>query len=45
MFSFIKFYLLKCVGFLNAANERKSLLDLFPDVHTIIDSGVFEANI
>ena len=45
MFSFIKFYLLECVGFLNAANGRKSLLDLFPDVHTIIDSGVFEANI
>ena len=45
MFSFIKFYLLKCVGFLNAANGRKSLLDLFPDLYTIIDSGVFEVNI
>ena len=45
MFSFIKFYLLECVGFLNAANGRKSLLDLFPDVYTIVDSGVFEANI
>ena len=45
MFSFIKFYLLECVGYLNVANERKSLLDLFPNVHTIVDSEVFEASI
>ena len=45
MFSFIKFYLLECVGYLNVANGRKSLLDLFPDVHIIVDSEVFEANI
>ena len=45
MFSFIKFYLLECVGYLNVANGRKSLLDLFPDVHTIVDSEVSEANI
>ena len=45
MFSFIKFYLLECVDYLNLANGRKSLLDLFPDVQTIFDSKVFEANI
>ena len=45
MFSFIEFYLLECVGFLNVANGRKSLLDLFPDVRTIVDLEVFEANI
>ena len=45
MFSFIKFYLLECVGYLNVANGRKSLLDLFPDVHTIFGSEVFEVNI
>ena len=44
MFSFIKFYPLKCVGYLNVANRWK-LLDLFPDVHTIFNSEVFEANI
>ena len=42
---FIEFYLLECVGFLNVANGRKSLLDLFPDVCTIVDLEVFEANI
>ena len=36
---------MECVGYLNVANGRKSLLDLFPDVHTIFDSEVFEANI
>ena len=36
---------MECVGYLNIANGRKSLLDLFPDVHTIFDSEVFEANI
>ena len=45
MFSFIKFYLLVCVGYLNVAKEQKSLLDLFPDVHTNVDSEVFEVNI
>ena len=45
MFSFIKFYSLECVGYLNVANGRKSLLDLFPDVHTIFDLEVFKANI
>ena len=45
MFSFIKFYLLEWVGYLNVANGRKSLLGLFPDVHTIADSEVFEVNI
>ena len=45
MFSFVKFYLLKCVGYLNVANGWKPLLDLFPDVPTIVDSEVFEANI
>ena len=44
MFSLKKFYLLECVGYLNVANRRKSLLDLFPDVRTIVDS-VFQANI
>ena len=36
---------MECVGYLNIANGRKSLLDLFPDVHAIVDSEVFEANI
>ena len=45
MFSLIKFYLLECVGFLNAASGQKSLLEFFPDVHIIVDSRVFEANI
>ena len=45
MFSFIKFYLLECVDYLNLANGRKSLLDLFPDVQIIFDSELFEANI
>ena len=45
MFSFIKFYLLKCVVYLNVANGWKPLLDLFPDVPTIVNSEVFEANI
>ena len=45
MFNFIKFYLLECVGYLNVANGQKSLLDLFSDVHTIVDSKVFEVNI
>ena len=45
MFSFIKFYLLECVGYLNVANGGKSLLDLFPDVRKIVDSDVFQANI
>ena len=44
MFSFIKFYLLECVNFLNVADKRKSLLDLFPDVRTIVYLEVFEAN-
>ena len=44
MFSFIKFYLLKCGGYLISANERKSL-DLFPDVCKIVHSEVFDANI
>ena len=43
MFNFIKFYSLECVGYLNVANGRKSLLDLFPDVRTTVDSEVFEA--
>ena len=30
---------------MNVANGQKSLLDLFPDVHTIFDSEVFKANI
>ena len=29
MFNFIKFYSLECVGYLNVANGRKSLLDCF----------------
>ena len=45
MFSFIKFYLLECGGYMNSANEQKSLLDLFPDVCTIVHSEVFDANI
>ena len=45
MFSFIKFHLLECVGFFNVVNGQKSLLDLFPDVSTIVDLEVFEANI
>ena len=45
MFRFIKFYLLDCVGFLNVANGQKSLLDLFPEVRTIVDLEVFKANI
>ena len=45
MFRFIQFDQLECVGHLNVDNGRKSLLDLFPDVHTIFDSEVFEANI
>ena len=45
MFSFIKFYLLECVGYLIVANGQKSLLDLFPYVRTFVDSKVFEANI
>ena len=36
---------MECVRCLNVANGRKSLLDLFPDVRTIVDSEVFEANI
>ena len=36
---------MECVGYLNVANGRKPLLDLFPDVHTIFDSEVFEAKI
>ena len=44
MFSFIKFLLIG-VSYLNVANGQKSLLDLFPDVHTIVDSEVSEANI
>ena len=36
---------MECVGYLNVTNGRKSLLDLFPDVHTVFDSEVFEANI
>ena len=36
---------MECVGYLNVANEQKSLLDLFPDVQTIFDSEVFKANI
>ena len=36
---------MECAGYLNVANGGKSLLDLFPDVHTIFDSEVFEANI
>ena len=36
---------MECAGYLNVVNGRKSLLDLFPDVHTIYDSEVFEANI
>ena len=42
---FIKFYQLESVGYLNVANGWKSLLDLFPDVNTIFNSEVFEANI
>ena len=45
MFSFIEFYLLECVGYLNVANGQKSLLDLFPDVLTIVNSEVFQVNI
>ena len=45
MFRFIQFDQLECVGHLNVDNGRKSLLDLFPDVPTIFDSEVFEANI
>ena len=44
-FSFIKFYLLVWVGYLNVANEWKSLLDLFPDVCTNVDPEIFEVNI
>ena len=36
---------MECAGYLNVVNGRKSLLDLLPDVHTIYDSEVFEANI
>ena len=43
MFSFIKFYLLECVGYLKVANGRKPLLK--PNIHTVVDSEVFEANI
>ena len=35
---------MQCVFYLNVANGRKSL-DLFPDVHAIFDSEVFEVNI
>ena len=35
---------MECVGYLNVANGQKSLLDLLPDVRTIFDSEVFEAN-
>ena len=45
MFSFIKFYLLECVGYFNVANGRKSLLDLFPDISPIVESELFEATI
>ena len=38
MFSFIKFDLLECVGYLNVANGRKSLLGVFPDIRTVVDS-------
>ena len=45
MFSFIKFYLLECVCYFNVANGQNSLLDLFSDVSTTVDSEVFEATI
>ena len=45
MFSFIKFYLLECVDYFNVANGRKSLLNLFSDISTIVDSEVFKATI
>ena len=45
MFSFIKFNLLECVGYLSVANGWKSLLDLFPNVRTIVDLEVSEVNI
>ena len=45
MFSFIKFYLLECVGYLKVSIGRKSLLDLFPEIRTIVDSEIFEVNI
>ena len=43
----VQFYKILLIGvrYLNVANGRKSLLDLFPDVHTIVDSEVSEANI
>ena len=42
MLSFIKFYLLEYLGYFDVANGRKSLLDLFPEVSTIVNSEVFE---
>ena len=43
MSSFKKIYILECVGNFNVANGLNSLLDLFPDVSTIVDSELFEA--
>ena len=45
MFSFAKFYLFECVGYLNVANGQKSLLDLFPDICRIVDLETFEGDI
>ena len=45
MFSFIKVYLLLCVSDLDVVSGQKSLLNLVPDVRTLVDSKVFEANI
>ena len=44
MFTFTKFSLLECAGCFNVANGRDSLLDLFPDVSTIVDSELFRPN-
>ena len=44
-FSFIKCYLLECVVYFSVANERNSLLGLFPDVSLIVNSEAFVATI
>ena len=45
MFSFAKFYLFECVGYLNVTNGQKSLLDLFPDICRIVDLETLEGDI
>ena len=45
MFSFIKFKLMQCPDYLNVANGRKSLFELFADTSTTFHSEVFAATI